>query len=347
MAKSEIDYPFEEIKNDGSFLEVAPGVFWVRMPLPFALNHINLWVLKDGDGWAIVDTGLGLPEVQEMWIKALDQILEGRPITKVIVTHFHPDHLGQAGWLTEHFNAPLWITRDEWLMGRLLAMDASAATIANTAEYFRKADIEPEYVDELQDRGTDYNKVVTLIPRQFVRMSGGEDIDIDGKKWEVIIGLGHAPEHASLYSPALKILISGDQVLPRITPIIGVSPMEPDGNPLQLFLDTLVNFRHLAHDTLVLPAHGLPFRGLHARLDYMYDHHIDRLRVLLEGASAPITGRQAVDILFTRKMDAQQIRLATMETLSHAHMLMEKGLMTRSARADGVWLYQAIEGARL
>ena len=343
MAEEAIDYPFDQIGNDGSVQEVMPGIFWVCMPLPFALNHINLWVLKDGDGWSVVDTGLGVPDVQALWRKAFDRILDGKPLKRIFVTHFHPDHLGQAGWMAEEYGAEMWITRDEWLMGRLLAMDTSDATIANTAEYFRKADVEPPYIEELQDRGADYNKMVTPIPRRFQRMLGGDKIMIDGREWEVIIGLGHAPEHACLYCDELKVMCSGDQILPRITPIIGVSPMEPDGNPLQLFIDTLGNFRHLAHDTLVLPAHGLPFRGLHARLDYMRDHHRERLITLLRAATEPMTARQGVDVLFRRKLDAQEIRLATMETLSHANMLIERGNMRRTEREDGVWLYQTTE----
>ncbi|MHA1114005.1 MAG: MBL fold metallo-hydrolase, partial [Alphaproteobacteria bacterium] len=204
----------------------------------------------------------------------------------------------------------------------------------------------PQYVEELQDRGTEYDRLVMHIPRRYQRMRGGDKILIDGREWEVIIGLGHSPEHACLYCDELKVMCSGDQILPRITPIIGVHPMEPDDNPLQFFVDNLGAFRHLAHDTLVLPAHGLPFRGVHARLDYMREHHRDRLIALLRAGTEPITARQGVDVLFDRELDAQEIRLATMETLSHANMLIARGDMARTEREDGVWLYQTTESGR-
>lgn len=336
-----LEFPFEQLDSNGSHRQVAPGVYWVRMPLPFALNHINLWLLEDGDGWTVVDTGLADPRVQEYWRQVLAQVTGGRPVKRTIVTHFHPDHLGNAGWFKQEYGTELWITQDEWLMGRLLAMDTSQETINNTGEFLHKCNIDAESIQEVKNRGAQYDQMVTLIPRLFHRLYDGDRIGINGVQWEVLVGLGHSPEHACLYSAELRLLLAGDQVLPRITPIVGVHPMEPDGDPLADFLQSLKKFWVLHPDTLVLPAHEVPFRGVLERVRAMDEHHQERLRVLRDACATPITAREGVACLFRRKLDAQNLRLATTETVSHFNMLIHQGLVERGERADGVWEYWA------
>jgi len=338
----ELQYPFELIDNDGGVQRVADGIYWVRTPLPFALNHINLWLLEDGDGFTVVDTGLGSSRVQALWRGVLDKHLRGRPIRRVIVTHFHPDHLGNAGWFVEHFGSELWMTQDEWLMGRLLALDNSDATIDNTAEFFRRCDVEAENIDELKHRGAEYRKIVTVIPRSFHRMYEGDRIEINGDGWEVIVGLGHAPEHACLYCEERRLLLAGDQILPRITPVVGVYPMEPDSNPLDDFLRSLRKFERIDPETLVLPAHERPFVGVQDRLAAMHEHHDERLDRLLEASARPLTARAGVDVLFHRKLDSMNLRLATAETVSHLNMLIARGAVERRENAAGVWEFQAV-----
>ena len=342
MTATAVHHPFEAIGNTGAVREVADGVSWVRMPLPFALNHINLWLLRDGRGWTIVDTGIGRPEVQAHWRRVIDALAGGGPIERIIVTHFHPDHLGNAGWLTQEYGADLWITHEEWLMGRLLAIDATQATEDATVDFYRRCGLEPENIFELKNRGAEYNKMVTPIPRRFRRMSDGDRITIDGFEWEVITGFGHAPEHACLYCEERRLLLSGDQILPRITPFVGVHPMEPDANPLDRFLFSLTKFRRLHPDTLVLPAHELPFTGVLDRLEVMREHHEERLALLHRTCGRPHTARAGVDVLFRRELDAQNLRLATNETLSHFHMLIARGQMERTVRGDGVWEYRSL-----
>lgn len=342
---TKLHHPFEATGNAGDVQEVAPGIFWVRMPLPFALNHINLWLLRDGDAWTVVDTGIGRPEVQRHWQRVVDEVAGGGPIRRVIVTHFHPDHLGNAGWFVETYGATLWITHQEWLMGRLLAVDGTEATEEAMIEFYRRCGLEADNIFELKNRGGEYNKMVTSIPRHFRRISEGERIDIDGFEWEVIVGQGHAPEHACLYCGERKILLSGDQILPRITPFVGVPPMEPDANPLERFLASLEKFRRLDPETLVLPAHELPFTGVLDRIEYMREHHEDRLEELLDACERPITAREGVEVLFRRELNSQHLRMATNETLSHLHMLMARGQIERTAREDGVWEYRAVATA--
>ena len=337
MAANAVHHPFAAIGNAGDVFEIADGIRWVRMPLPFALNHINLWLLRDGEGWTVVDTGIARPEVQAHWRRVLEEAGEGRPIHRTIVTHFHPDHLGNAGWFSETYGTDLWITHEEWLMGRLLAIDATQATEEATVDFYRRCDVEPENIFELKNRGAEYNKMVTSIPRRFRRMYEGDRIDIDGFEWEVITGFGHAPEHACLYCEERRLLLSGDQILPRITPFVGVHPMEPEANPLARFLDSLTKFRRLHRETLVLPAHELPFTGVLDRIEVMREHHEERLEVLHRACARPMTARAGVDVLFRRELDAQNLRLATNETLSHLNMLIARGEMERAVRGDGVW----------
>ena len=341
MAASAVHYPFEAIGNTGQVREVADGVFWVRMPLPFALNHINLWLLRDGRGWTVVDTGIGRPEVQEHWRRVIEEAAGGGPVERIIVTHFHPDHLGNAGWFAERYGADLWITYEEWLMGRLLAIDATQATEDATVDFYRRCDLEPENVFELKNRGAEYNKMVTPIPRRFHRMSDGDRLRIGGFEWEVVTGFGHAPEHACLYCEERRLLLSGDQILPRITPFVGVHPMEPEANPLDRFLFSLTKFRRLHPETLVLPAHELPFTGVLDRIEVMREHHEERLEALHRACERPHTTRAGVDVLFRRRLDAQNLRLATNETLSHLNMLIARGRMERTVRGDGVWEYRS------
>ncbi|MCP5366657.1 MAG: MBL fold metallo-hydrolase [Hyphomicrobiales bacterium] len=336
----ELDYPFEQPDGEGTLREIDDGLFWVRMPLPFPPRHINLWLLRDGDGWTVVDTGIGRPEVQAHWRRILDEVTGGRPVRRAIVTHFHPDHLGNAGWFARHHGSRLWMTQEEWLMGRLLAADTSEATTASNVDFFRHCDLDEDNIFEFKARGWQYKNMVESIPRQFVRMYDGDAVHIGGDVWRVIVGRGHAPEHACLHSAARRILISGDQILPRITPIVGVPPMEPEANPLQDFLDSLAKFEHLEADTLVLPAHGLPFRGLPGRLAATRVHHEERLETLRAACAQPLTVRRAVDAMFDRALDPQNLRLASAETLSHLNLLVARGQVVRED-GDGPWHFRS------
>lgn len=339
---TELDYPFEKPTASGQIKEVADGIFWIELPLPFALNHINVYALRDNDGWTVIDTGIYTPEVQALWEKLSGEAYDNRKVGRVIVTHFHPDHIGNAGWFKENYGAELCMAQEEWLMGRLLATDNTEETMVSNANFYRQCDFAEEVTSELLKRGFQYSKAVDLIPRQFFRLCDGDTITIDGRDWEIIVGHGHSPEHVCLYSEELKILFSGDQILPRITPIIGVYPMEPDANPLFRFLESLKKFNRVHPDTLVLPSHGLPFRGVHARIEKTSDHHQKRLDMLHEACDTPHTVLQATKVLFKREFDAQTARMAATETLAHLNLLRRQGLMEKSERDDGVWLFRSL-----
>ena len=240
--------------------EICEGVYWLRMPLDLTgLDHINLWLLRDGDGWTLVDTGVNSERIRGHWDEVFAQWIGDKPVKRVICTHFHPDHMGLAGWLCERSGARLWATRREWLFGRMLYLDAQDEPPDWYIDHFRKLGFSEQARDGIRaHKYNNYRSMVSPVPEQHHRIEDGDEIVIDGEAWRVIVGYGHAPEHACLYCPARGVMISGDQILPRITPHIGVYPSEPDANPLQEYLDSLPLFRPLPADTLVLPAHGRP-----------------------------------------------------------------------------------------
>lgn len=339
MQKSVLDYPLEAIPAAGEPLTVAPGVRWLRMPLPFALDHINLWLLEDGDGWTVVDCGIATDETRALWQLIFQEHLGGRPIRRVVVTHYHPDHVGLAGWLTEHWSADLWMPRTEWLTARALSL-AHDEEVEPSLGFYRRAGCDAEFLDGYVRRGAVYAKRVSPIPARYRRLADGEEIAIGGRRWRVVIGRGHAPEHALLLCAELGLLISGDQVLPRISPNVSVSPYEPEENPLADFLATLERLGRLDPDLLVLPSHNVPFRGLHERLNELGRHHEERLELLAAACAEPWTAMQLARVLFRRPLDSHQIGFAIGETIAHLRFLERRGLLVRDRQGEEIERYR-------
>jgi len=333
-------YAFDGIPEIAETREVAPGVHWHRMPLPFKLDHINLWLLEDGDGWTAVDTGIARPEVKDAWERIFTARLGGRPLRRVIVTHFHPDHVGLAGWLQERSGADVWMPLAEWAFARMLTLDQSDETHAANVAFYRAAGFDPAQLAAAAGRRGRYAQSVSPIPLTFRRYREGETIPVGGRGWRVIVGLGHSPEHACLWCEELRVLISGDQILPRISPNIAVWPHEPGANPLALYLESLEKFRGLPDEVLVLPSHDRPFRGLAWRLDELADHHRVRLERTWEACSPPATGADVLRRLFVRELDSHQLMFAIGESLAHLHFLIGEGAIARETRADGVRLFR-------
>jgi glyoxylase-like metal-dependent hydrolase (beta-lactamase superfamily II) len=336
-----LSFPHTAPPASGAVTTVAPGIKWLRMPLPFALDHINLWLLEEHDGWMIVDSGLDTDETKRHWDEVLRHALDGKPVTRLVVTHFHPDHMGLAGWLTEKLAVPLWCTETEWLFARMLCLDDTQTFVANALDFYRRTGADEATRSIFAGRGNPYRKRVSPVPHRFHRLSDGTEMTIGGNRWRVIVGRGHAPEHACLYSGDLDILIAGDQVLPKISPNVSLWPQEPDADPLALFLASLEKIkRAVPANALVLPSHGLPFRGLHTRIDQLTSHHVARLSELEAACAEPRTCAEIVPVLFRRKLDAHQIGFAIGETLAHLQYLVNKGRMSRAGRADGVYIYR-------
>ena len=337
-----LEFPHAQPPEPGTALQLAPGIRWLRKPLPFALDHINLWLIEEGPGWTLVDTGLGNRATRDLWKSSFDTALEGRPIGRVVVTHYHPDHAGNAAWLCERFNAPLWMTRGEFLTVHSVLHGVASFSAAASSALFRANGMEPAAAAALNARGDLYSKLVPAFPPQHRRLMEGQTVNFGGRDWRVIIGHGHAPEHASLYCEQLNVLISGDMLLPRISTNVAVRPIDPMADPLGLFLASIRRYRELPEDVLVLPSHGMPFRGAHARVAQLEAHHVERLDALVKACTAaPKSAADLLEVLFRRKLDSSQIFFAMGEAIAHVHHLLYEGRLHRSVDAYGVARFSA------
>ena len=325
----------------GQLLNLADGVGWTRSPVPGSLNHINLWLLEDGDGLTLVDSGLDIAPARDAWEALLAGPLAGRPLTRILVTHFHPDHLGLAGWLARRFAAPLWMTRGEWLFARMLTADIRDAPPPEALAYWRAAGWSEERIAAEAEKGWGrFASVVSEVPVSFVRIEAGDTIRIGGRDWRVVIGSGHSPEHACLVDEAGRLMIAGDQVLPRITSNVSLSLSEPEADPLGDWLASIARLRELPDDLLVLPSHGEPFTGLHARLDALAEGHRGRLDALHEQLAEPKRAVDCFGVLFGRRIEDGSMGLATGEALAHLRRLEVEGKAVREVK-DGVHWYRA------
>jgi glyoxylase-like metal-dependent hydrolase (beta-lactamase superfamily II) len=341
-----LQYPFgDTLPAPGDSLEIAEGVRWIRMALPFQLDHINLWLLRDEldgrEGWTVVDCCISRDETKAQWERVFETQLQGLPILRVIVTHMHPDHVGLAYWLCERWNAPLWISATDYNAARMASQATTGFGGPAAAEFFAAHGlVDPESMEQIKARAGYYPSLVPQVPRSFRRLRDGEPVQIGGREWRCISGYGHAPEHISLYCGELGTLISGDMVLPRISTNVSVYDIEPESNPLQLFLDSIDKFRPLPPDTLVLPSHGKPFRGLPERIRQLHEHHDERLREVIAACEvAPCSAAEVLPVLFKRKLDLHQTTFAMGESIAHLHALWYEGRLARRRDADGVWRF--------
>ncbi len=335
-------YPFDQAPEPGQRREVAPGVHWLNFPLPFALDHINLWLLEDGDGWTLVDTGFSSRHTQEIWRTAFQDALGGRPIHRIIVTHYHPDHIGQAGWLARQFQAPVWMTRGEWALTTQLHAASDQEIGDNFRAFFGRHGVPGDDLDTLAGRGNTFRKILPELPPQPETLAAGDAVTVNGDTWRVHIGRGHAPEHICLYRERDQVLISGDQVLPKISSNLTVRALDPEDDPVTAFTDSLRALRDaMDENTLVLPAHGLPFHGLHARVDDLCDHHREQLDAAEDACrQQPITAHDLLPVLFKRKLDSHQLMFAMGESIAHLNCLLATGRVSRQER-DGRLYFSA------
>ncbi len=327
------DSPFATPPAPGLTNAIAPGVDWLRMPLPFRLNHINLWMLEDGDGVALVDCGFATEESRTYW----GQILDGRKVSRMLVTHFHPDHIGNAGWLEQTYNAPVWMPEREFLWAYFVRNQPLAVETASVTEFQRRHGLAGEKLAAQAKRQGWYPSGVPTLPSHFTRLADGDELRIGEHLWRVIITRGHASEQACLYAEEPGLLIVADQVLPRISPNIGVHWPEPDADPLKLFLASLDHLAELPADTLVLPSHGLPFRGLRQRIAELKSHHEGRLTAILEACrDQDQTAAELLPVIFDRALDVHDMTFAMAEAVAHVNLLWRDGRLKRTADADGV-----------
>jgi len=339
-----LEHPFAVAPQPGESIAVAPGVRWLRMPLPFALDHVNLWLVGDASDTAIVDCGLGDAPTRAAWRRHFDGALSGCNVTKVVATHYHPDHLGNAAWLAAHFGCAVTTTQAEFMQAHAIWNDDGALSGAAQAAFLVAHGLDAAHVDALQARGNAYRRGVPELPGSRQRLIDGDEIRLGTLAFRVITGFGHSPEHAALHAASAHVLISGDMLLPRISTNVSASPLEPDGDPLARFVDSLARFEHLPDETLVLPSHGLPFRGIMQRVDALRAHHrarLSELEAFVGERAAPVSAADAVPVLFRRTLDLQQRFFAMGEAIAHLNHLWHRGRVERSVDNGGAIRYRA------
>ena len=316
-----IEFPHSPYPPPGELRQIAEGLFWARVPLPFRLNHVNVWVVDDGDGWAIIDSGVNDPPTLELWTAMLSGFLAGRPIRRIIATHGHTDHVGIAEFLRSRNDAQFEATLIEWMSAKLRYTDHQANNLSALQGYLRRhggGSVAAEAFDQERHRVQRY---LGPQPAAVLRLVGGQELKLGGRSWRIITGGGHADEHACFYCKADRILIAGDQILPRISPVINVAPGTPEADPLFDYFASLAELRKLPDDILVLPGHGEPFYGLRQRVTQLIAHHQSRLDELVEIIRKPLTAFAATELLFPKAFNAGQGRLALGETIAHLHRL--------------------------
>lgn len=340
MQSDSLSYPWETPPDRGAWQVVAEGVLWLRMPLPFSLDHINLYLLRHGDGWVIVDTGLGNQQTRDVWEKVFEEALEGKPVKAVISTHFHYDHTGALGWLSARFKCPVYMTQGEY---QALFVDPSKGGEPGWEfyQFFERSGVSEKRLGEFLKviGGSAFERE---IPASYVRLKDQQVLRIGDRDWEVVVGSGHSPEHACLFCRKDRLFISGDQVLPRITSSICVTVTEPDGNPLADWLESIKSLKSLPDDLLVLPAHERPFKGLHARLSELAAHHSKKLQSLSAWLTDERTIDELTELLFPHAKTPFDLMLANGETRAHLNFLFADEQVTR--RLDsGRYLYRRVQ----
>ena len=337
------EYVFDSKPETGSTMPVADGIHWLRMPLPFDLDHINLWLLEDDGGWAIVDSGISSSTSKDIWRKTFDTTMRGLPVKHVIATHLHPDHIGCAGWLTRQFDVDLCMTREEYMLARLLLADTGKPAPDEAIRFYAAAGFSDQALHDYRERFGFFGRLVSKLPESYVRIHENDRLAFGEHDWRVLIGRGHSPEHACLYCKDQNLLISGDQVLPTISSNVSVWPTEPTANPLRHWLESLAALRDgIPEDVLVLPAHGKPFRGAHARIDTLIAEHLRQLEILHEHLAEPCRAVDTFGILFGRRVPDSHRTMATGEAIAHINYLLASGQAIVETDASGVhWYRQA------
>ena len=342
-SKSLIRYPHETPPENGAVIEVAEGVLWIRLPLPMALDHVNVYALDEGDGWTLIDAGINTRKCRAAMEAAMAGPLAGKPITRVVLTHHHPDHVGLAGWLTD-LGAELVMPRTAYLLTRMLTMDEQPNYSAHNLAFYRRNGMAPDVLKQREtERPFNFADCVLPLPAGYTRICDGDTITMGGRTWDIRMGDGHAPEHATFWSHEDALVLGGDQLLPSISPNIGVYPTEPEGDPLGEWLLSCRHFAQFAnYEHFVLGGHKLPYFGLPTRLQQLIENHEGALARIEEHLSTPRVGGDCFVPLFKREITGNQYGLAFVETVAHLNHLLKQGRVTREMGPDGAWLWRRV-----
>ncbi len=339
-------FPFPHPPEEGAVTELAEGVLWARLPLPMALDHVNVYLLDDGAGWTVVDTGFDTGRSRAIWARLMEGPLRGKPVLRVIATHHHPDHIGLAGWFQAQ-GAQLLTSRTAWLFARMLVLDAQDRPLPETAEFWRRAGMAPEILAQrLNSRPFNFSDVVAPLPLGFQRLAEGDRLRAAGRDWQVRLGQGHAPDQITLWSDTCNLVLGADQLLPGISPNLGVYATEPEADPVAEWIASCTRMQGFAReDHLVLPGHKLPFTGLPLRLHQKIEGHHAALRRLMRHLAEPRRASACFAPLFNSRITDGTYGLALVEAVAHLNHLVAQGRARRVEDPEGVWLWQAVAAA--
>jgi glyoxylase-like metal-dependent hydrolase (beta-lactamase superfamily II) len=336
-----LEFPCPAPPGRGEIVEVRSGIFWARLALPFRLDHVNLYLIDEGPGLALIDTGIDNSASRAAWEALIDGPLGGRRLTRLIATHFHPDHIGLAGWLCERFDMPLAMSQTEYLLGLNIRLDPSALKSEPYRGFYRSHGLTEESTEILLGNGLQYLRMVVSPPKTFQRLMAEDRVTVGGRTFEVMTGGGHSPEHVMLYSAEDNLILAGDQILAKISPNVSVEAMEPDGDPLGVYLRSLKRLKaRLPEDVLVLPGHNLPFVGLRTRVDELIAHHDARCMAIVEACMvSPKTAAELVPVIFGRQIDdPHQLVFAFGEALAHINTMIRAGRLRVGSAERGLAL---------
>jgi glyoxylase-like metal-dependent hydrolase (beta-lactamase superfamily II) len=333
-----LTFPHPEPPAPGQAIEIAPGILWTRIPLPFRLDHINVYFIEDGDGWTVLDTGIGNDATRLIWESLISGPLASRPLRRLIVTHFHPDHIGLAGWLCARFDLPLLTSQTSYLGCLTISLSPGALDAKPYRDFYLRHGLDAEATERVATRGHEYLKMVSGLPPTFMRIVAGDTLEIGGRSFSVLTGDGHAPEQAMFYCAADNVFLAADQVLAKITPNVSVWAVEPEGDPLGLYIRSLRLLKlEIPAGALVLPGHQLPFHGLHARSDQLIAHHDRRCAAIAEACrTIPRSAAELVPVIFHRELDPHQMSFAFSEVQAHVNFMLRQGELSWVESADEV-----------
>lgn len=333
-----IRFPFPEVPPPGQVVEVASGILWARLPLPFRLDHVNIYLIKDDGGWAVLDTGIADEASRDAWRALLKGPLAGRRLTRLIVSHAHPDHIGLAGWLCEQFDLPLLTSQTSYLWCLNMSLSPGALEAKPYRDFYLSHGMSAQQTDLVSTQGHRYLKMVTPLPLTFTRLLAGDTLVLGGRTFRVFSGDGHAPEQIMLYAHDEKILLAADQVIAKITPNVSVWAVDPHGDPLGHYVRSIRMLRqHAPEGTLVLPGHQLPFYGLHARCEEILAHHDERCSLIAEACgTGPKSVADLVPVLFPRPLDPHQMSFAFSEVHAHVNRMLRRRELETIVSDEGI-----------
>lgn len=344
-----LGFPFPEAPAEGAATEVAPGILWMRLPLPMALDHVNVYALDDGAaGWTLVDCGIDTKRTRAIWERLMAGPLGGRPVARVIVTHHHPDHIGLAGWFQTEHGAELITSRTAWLFARMLSLDVQARPTPEMLTFWQRAGMAPDVLAERREsRPVNFADALAPMPLGFTRIKEGDRLRAGGRDWIMRAGNGHAPEHVTLWCEDEGLVLAGDQLLATISPNIGVYATEPEADPLTEWLEACRRLgAHATPEQLILPGHKLPFTGLPVRMRQLIENHESALARILSFLETPRTAAECFQPIFRRQIAPGEYGLALVEAVAHLNHLHRLGRVRRDPGPDGAWLWQSVPGPR-